>query len=68
MDMKEKIIKYKGYSIRNWIHPSGRKMLVAIPLKAKCFVCFMDYGTTEKIALKDIKLFINAQINSEKKI
>ena len=55
----EKVRKYKGYSIRNLIHPNGRKMLLAIPLEAKCLVVFMD-GMKEKVALKDIKLYIDS--------
>lgn len=53
-----KPIKYRGYGIRKWVHfPSGRKMLVAIPLKAKCFFAFID--GTEGGALKDLKIYLD---------
>lgn len=56
---KEIIKKYKGYSIRNWIHPISGKVLIAIPLEAKCFVVSVKH---EKDPLKTIKLFIDGKL------
>jgi hypothetical protein len=58
---KEFIKRYKGYVIREWIVlPLKRKALIAIPSEASCYIVFMDDDVSKKVALKDIKLYIDA--------
>ena len=66
---KESGEQYKGYSIRKW--PAGKEVLIAIPqkLEIECFYAIIDEDLDEKIALKDIKLYIRAirEKNAKKK-